>query len=70
MAEENENFYYKIYKEEKELIINKGKTNRFLLQKDIKQENKWKIVIVFNNNLQQEILDEIRIKIYYEQKEI
>lgn len=67
---QNENIKYKMYKEEKEIKITKNKTDKFILEKDIKQENNWRLEILLNDNSDQEISQEIRIKVHYEQKNI
>lgn len=67
---QNENIKYKMYKEEKEIKITKNKTDKFILEKNIKQENNWRLEILLNDNSDQEISQEIRIKVHYEQKNI
>lgn len=64
----NENFNFKIYKDNVKVNINGNKTEKFLLSKEEKQEDNYKIEILFNNISVQEIMQNIEIKVYSEQK--
>lgn len=66
----NNNFLIKIYKNEEEIKQNNNETEKCLLSKNIKQEDIFKIEIIFLDNSDQEINDEIKMKIYYEQVNI
>lgn len=68
LSKENENIKFKIYKEDKELNIYENKTEKFLLNKEQKQEDNYKIEILFNNNSVIEIMHNIEIKVNAEQK--
>lgn len=68
ISEINENIDFKIYKEDKELNINENETEKFSLRKEEKQEDNYKIEILFNNISVQEIIQNIEIKIHAEQK--
>ena len=58
----------KIYRNNEEIKLHNKKTEKFLLSKNSKQEDNYKIEILFSDNSAQEIFDEIKMKIYYEQK--
>ena len=68
LPKENENIKFKIYKEDKKLNIYPNKTEKFLLSKEQKQEDNYKIEILFNNISVLEIIQDIEIKIHAEQK--
>lgn len=68
LPKENENIKFKIYKEDKKLNIYANKTEKFLLSKEQKQEDNYKIEILFNNISVLEIIQDIEIKIHAEQK--
>lgn len=63
----NNKFLIKIYRNEEEIKQNNNETEKCLLSKNIKQEDVFKIEIIFLDNSDQEINDEIKMKIYYEQ---
>lgn len=63
----NNKFLIKIYKNEEEIKQKNNETKKCLLSKNIKQEDFYKIDIIFLDNSPQEIFDEIKMKIYYEQ---
>ena len=58
----------KIYRNNEEIKLHNKKTEKILLSKNSKQEDNYKIEILFFDNSAQEIFDEIKMKIYYEQK--
>lgn len=68
ISETNENIDFKIYKEDKELNIDGNKTEKNLLSKEEKQEDNYKIEILFKNISVQEIIQNVEIKVYSEQK--
>lgn len=68
LSKENENIKFKIYKEDKELKMYENKTEKFLLSKEQKQEDNYKIEILLNNISAQEIIQDIEITVYSEQK--
>jgi len=66
----SENIFIKVYKNKQEIKLKNVTTDRFLLSKNLKQEDNYKIEIFFFDNTVQEILDEVKMKIYYEQKNL
>lgn len=68
ISKKNDNINFKIYKEEKELNINNNKTEKFLLTKENKQRDNYKIEILLNKKISEEILQNVEIKVYSEQK--
>lgn len=68
ISKKNEDINFKIYKEEKELNINNNKTEKFLLTKENKQQDNYKIEILLNKKISEDILQNVEIKVYSEQK--
>lgn len=68
ISKKNDDINFKIYKEEKELNINNNKTEKFLLTKESKQRDNYKIEILLNKKISEEILQNVEIKVYSEQK--
>lgn len=68
ISKKNDNINFKIYKEEKELNINNNKTEKFLLTKENKQQDNYKIEILLNKKISEDILQNVEIKVYSEQK--
>ena len=68
ISKKNDDINFKIYKEEKELNINNNKTEKFLLTKENKQRDNYKIEILLNKKISEEILQNVEIKVYSEQK--
>lgn len=68
ISKKNDDINFKIYKEEKELNINNNKTEKFLLTKENKQRDKYKIEILLNKKISEDILQNVEIKVYSEQK--
>ena len=68
ISPKNDNINLKIYKEEKELNINNNKTEKFLLTKENKQQDNYKIEILLNKKISEDILQNVEIKVYSEQK--
>lgn len=68
ISKKNEGINFKIYKEEKELNINNNKTEKFLLTKENKQQDNYKIEILLNKKISEDILQNVEIKVYSEQK--
>jgi len=68
ISKKNDDINFKIYKEEKELNINNNKTEKFLLTKENKQRDNYKIEILLNKKISEDILQNIEIKVYSEQK--
>lgn len=69
LSDINKNISVKIYKDDKVLDINNKKTETFLITKDKKQEDNYKIEIVCNKNVAiEEIMQEIQVKVHSEQK--
>lgn len=58
----------KVYKNNDEIKLNNGNTDKYSLDKNTKQEDVYQIEIVFLDDSAREIFEEINIKIYYEQK--
>lgn len=68
ISKKNDDINFKIYKEEKELNINNNKTEKFLLTKENKQRDHYKIEILLNKKISEDILQNVEIKVYSEQK--
>ena len=68
ISKKNDDINFKIYKEEKELNINNNKTEKFLLTKENKQQDNYKIEILLNKKISEDILQNVEIKVYSEQK--
>lgn len=68
ISKKNDDINFKIYKEEKELNINNNKTEKFLLTKENKQRDNYKIEILLNKKISEDILQNVKIKVYSEQK--
>lgn len=58
----------KVYKNNQEIKLNNGNTDKYSLNKNTKQEDVYKIEIVFLDDSDKEIFEEINMKIYFEQK--
>ena len=56
ISKKNDDINFKIYKEEKELNINNNKTEKFLLTKENKQQDNYKIEILLNKKISEDIL--------------
>lgn len=68
ISKRNDDINFKIYKEKKELNINNNKTEKFLLTKENKQQDNYKIEILLNKKISEDILQNVEIKVYSEQK--
>lgn len=68
ISKKNDDINFKIYKEKKELNINNNKTEKFLLTKENKQRDNYKIEILLNKKISEDILQNVEIKVYSEQK--
>lgn len=68
ISKKNDDINFKIYKEEKELNIINNKTEKFLLTKENKQQDNYKIEILLNKKISEDILQNVEIKVYSEQK--
>lgn len=68
ISKRNDDINFKIYKEEKELNINNNKTEKFLLTKENKQQDNYKIEILLNKKMSENILQNIEIKVCSEQR--
>lgn len=68
ISKKNDDINFKIYKEEKELNIINNKTEKFLLTKENKQQDNYKIEILLNKKMSEDILQNVEIKVYSEQK--
>ena len=68
ISKKNDDINFKIYKEEKELNINNNKTEKFLLTKENKQQDNYKIEILLKKKISEDILQNVEIKVYSEQK--
>ena len=62
------NIKFKIYKEDRELNMHENKTEKFLLTREKMQEDNYKIEILLNNISVQEIMQNIKVRVYAEQK--
>ena len=54
ISKKNDDINFKIYKEKKELNINNNKTEKFLLTKENKQQDNYKIEILLNKKISEE----------------
>ena len=63
ISKKNDDINFKIYKEEKELNINNNKTEKFLLTKENKQQDNYKIEILLNKKISEDILQNVEIKV-------
>ncbi len=70
LSNQSQYIKYKIYKEGEEIKLTRNKTEKFLLNKNNKQEDNYTIEVLLKENSDQEILENIKMKIYYEQKEV
>lgn len=68
ISKKNDDINFKIYKEKKELNINNNKQEKFLLTKKNKQQDNYKIEILLNKKISEDILQNVEIKVYSEQK--
>lgn len=68
ISKKNDDINFKIYKEKRELNINNNKTEKFLLTKENKQQDNYKIEILLNKKISEDILQNVEIKVYSEQK--
>lgn len=65
----NKNISFKIYKENNELEIQESKTENFLMGKNKKQEDKYRIEIICDEERSlSELIQDIQIKVHSEQK--
>ena len=60
----------KVYKNNDEIKLNNGNTDKYSLDKNTKQEDVYQIEIVFLDDSAREIFEEINMKIYFEQKNL
>lgn len=60
----------KVYKNNEEIRIDNGNTDIYSLNKDTKQEDAYQIEIIFLDDSTKEIFDEVKMKIYFEQKSL
>lgn len=70
LSNKNDIVSFKIYKDDKELILKNNKTEELLLSKDVKQEDNYKLEIIFDNtkiNNIEEIIQDVQIKVHSEQ---
>ena len=70
LSNKNDIVSFKIYKDDKELILKDNKTEELLLSKDVKQEDNYKLEIIFDNtkiNNIEEIIQDVQIKVHSEQ---
>lgn len=68
ITKENDNIKFKIYKADRELKMYENKTEKFLLTREKMQEDTYKIEILLNNISVQEIMQNIEVRVYAEQK--
>ena len=68
ITKENDNIKFKIYKADRELKMYENKTEKFLLTREKMQEDTYKIEILLNNICVQEIMQNIEVRVYAEQK--
>ena len=70
MTNITEEINYKIYKNDEEIKIENNKTEKNLLRSNIKQEDNYRIEISLNDIYLKEIKEEVKIRLYFEQKRI
>ena len=68
ISKKNDDINFKIYKEKKELNINNNKTEKFLLTKENKQQDNYKIEILLNKKISEDILQNVEIKFIQNKK--
>lgn len=65
----NSNFSLKIYKDDNEIELKENKTSKFIMNKNKKQDDKYKIEIICDEEKQiKELIQEVQMKVYSEQK--
>ncbi len=70
LNEENKAINFKLYKGEEELLLEKNKTKDMLIKKNEKQEENYKLEIIYDKNLVnslEDIIQNVQIKVYSEQ---
>ncbi len=71
LSQINKNLNFKIYKNDEEINVNNNKTDKFIMPKNKKQEDIYKIEIQCKENSNiEEIIQEIQIKVHSEQKKM
>ena len=69
ISKKNDDINFKIYKEEKELNINNNKTEKFLLTKENKQRDNYKIEILLNKKISELKYKYPNVRTFLEEKE-
>lgn len=70
LNEENKAITFKLYKGEEELLLEKNKTKDMIIKKNEKQEENYKLEIIYDKNLVnslEEIIQNVQIKVHSEQ---
>ena len=70
LNEENKAIKFKLYKGEEELLLEKNKTKDMLIKKNEKQEENYKLEIIYDKNLVnslEDIIQNVQIKVHSEQ---
>lgn len=70
LNEENKAINFKLYKGEEELLLEKNKTKDMIIKKNEKQEENYKLEIIYDKNLVnslEDIIQNIQIKVHSEQ---
>ena len=70
LNEENKAINFKLYKGEEELLLEKNKTKDMLIKKNEKQEENYKLEIIYDKNLVnslEDIIQNVQIKVHSEQ---
>lgn len=69
IANTYKNIYFKVYKDDKEVNIDRNRTEYFLLGKENEQEDNYRIEILFDKgSFVEEMKEEVKIKICARQK--
>lgn len=70
LNEENKAINFKLYKGEEELLLEKNKTKDMIIKKNEKQEENYKLEIIYDKNLVnslEDIIQNVQIKVHSEQ---
>lgn len=70
LNEENKAIKFKLYKGEEELLLEKNKTKDMIIKKNEKQEENYKLEIIYDKNLVsslEDIIQNVQIKVHSEQ---
>lgn len=66
---ENVGIEIKLFKNDEEIEIKENRTEKFILTKDGKQQDNYKLEIKYNNTDMEDIVEQLQIKVHSEQKQ-